>query len=507
MNQTSFSARVSKFFRDNARLGTLFTVLIIAVVIVFNTVIFGMANKFTWYFAGVTELKHEIGEGTDAYLAEVAGRGDVNIIFCDSPDALEADSVYNLVWQTANQFALRHDFVKVSNVNIFTDPDRVEKFKYATDSETGEKTQINAISASTVIFEAEDDFAVLPMQSFFVLDSEQSITSYTGEEVTAAMIHRVLTPDTRPTAYFTESHGETYSKSFMNRLICGGYAVKTIDLMASELTDEEGKVGKGDVLVVSNPRYDFVRGSAEHGIIGELDKMDAFLAAGGSVIAMLDPLVTNTIKLEEFLTTWGITVSRVENDTARYAISIRDTSNSVTTDGYALISEIGESGIAAAVRTQMAQVGAGRVIISHASPITLTQKEGKTVSSLLASSSSAKSHANGEVVDDKGNYTIAAISRDNKSGGSVFAVSSVYLTAEDALTSNEYGNRDLIYCIMEEMCGVSMPMGGSHFMFDNNAIEDLTMWEARLWTVVLAALLPAAIAVSGVVILIKRRCR
>ncbi len=492
--------------------GLLVIAAIIAVVVVLNTVIYGLAKSNSWYFYAEEPIAHTMGTDTDAYVQEVADRGQVRIIFCDTPENLEEEPVFNLVWQTAHQFAARHaDFVTVTEtVNIFTDPEKVESYKYKVDEngdfvldEEGERIKVNNITRYSVIIAGEKDFAVLPMQSFFILDENQSIVSYTGEEVFAAMIHRVQTPETRPTAYFTMSHGEGYSTSFLNRLVCAGYAIETVDFVSQDITYK-----KGDLLVISNPQYDFIRGNPDRGVIGELDKMDAFLEAGGSIFAMLDPVVTNTVKLEEFLSGWGITVMRAETGASAHdTVMVNDSANSITTDGYALITEIDREGIGAEIGADMDAIGAGRIIVNRASPIVLSSPAGKTVTSLLRSSATAAAYADGRTVDNKGNYTIAAMSRDETTGGGVFVVSSVYLTAEDALATNEYGNRDLIFFVIGELCDLAMPTGGTHLLFDESYIEDLTMWEARLYTIILCIVVPVAVGITGAVILIKRRNR
>ncbi len=489
--------------------GIILTAVIIAVVVVLNTVIFGLARKNSWYFYTSRPLQHTIGTGTDDYVREVADRGEVRILFCDTPENLEGEQAFNLVWQTAHQFAERHsDFVSVETVNIFTDPASVEHYKYETDDEgnfvldeDGKRKKINEVNRNSVIFAGENDFAVLPMQSFFILDEEKVIVSYTGEEVTAAMIHRVQTPETRPTAYFTTAHGESYSESFMNRLVCAGYAINTVDFVSQDLTYRDG-----DIIIISNPQYDFTRG--REGVIGELDEMDAFLEAGGSVFAMLDPVVTNTVKLEEFLSSWGLTVMRAETSASAHdTVMVHDSANSITTDGYALITEISREGVGAEIADAMEAAGAGRIIISRASPITVASPTGKTAIPLLTSSSSSTASADGQVVDEDGNYAVAAMSRDEATGGGVFVVSSVYLIAEDALATNEYGNRDLIFFVIGELCDVSVPTGGTHLLFDETTVEDLTMWEARFFTVILCVMIPLGVVIAGTVILIKRRNR
>lgn len=470
----------------------------IAVAVVLNVVIFGLANVFSWYFYTEESYEHTIGDATDTYLSSLGEVGDVRIIFCDAADTLSGDTVYNLVWQTANQFADRYDFVSVENVNIFTHPERVERFKYewdsekndfATDPETGDRIQLYSINTSSVIFAGEKDFIVLPMSAFFVLDSESVITAYNGEEVTAAMIRWTLTED-HPTAYFTANHGETYSSVFYNRLVCAGYRVQAIDLLTEEIAPD-------GILVISNPLYDFVEGNADKNIRAELEKMEEFLAGGGSMYVMLDPLVTNTVRLEAFLAEWGLT---------REAMTVRDSAEAVTTDGYALITSFADGQLANRFAAEMESLDAGRVILKQASPLTLTQPDGKTVEPILTSSPDARAYANGVEADATGSYVLAAASRD-QNGGSIFLVSSVYMTAYDAITTNEYGNRDLLFLLFEELSGAAVPKGCSYLIFSPTTLEDLTMREARLWTALLAVVAPLAVAVAGMIVLKKRRAR
>ncbi len=485
----------------SARFGAMLTAGLIATLVVLNVVIYGLANRFGWYPAAEEHLAHTITGNTDAYLAEVAGRGNVKFIFCDNPENLENDGASNLVWQTVQQYAARYSFISVETVNIYTNPEKVESYKYKTDPDTGEKTKINSINRDSVIVTGAADFVVLSMSMFFVLDEDKVVTAYNGEEIAAAMIHRVQIAE-KPKAYFTVSHGETYSSAFYDRVLCAGYDMTTVDLMTEELTG-----GTGDLLIISSPQYDFVRGNADRGIISELEKIEAFLGAGGSVFVMLDPLVTNTVFLEDFLTDWGITVERAVVDGVRESVMVRDSADSVTTDGYALITTPSGSEAADEIAAGMSAAGAGRVIVSQASPMTLTEREGKEVSAILTTSSSSRAYAAGKPFGEGGSFTVAAMSRDKASGGGVFAVSSSYLTAQDAVTTNEYGNRDMIFSLFRQLAGVSVPTGCTYLLVSPTSLEDLTMREARLWTVLLVGVIPLGVAACGVVILRKRRYR
>lgn len=511
MKKHNFLERIGDKFHSSKRMGVLMTALFIAAVMTVNIVLFGLASRFGWYFRTDTVYEHTISDATDGYLSEVKDRGTVRILFCDAKDSLESDEVYNLVYQTACQYAEKYDFVSVENVNIFTNPELVEPYKYELepdgsykkDPETGKRIKINEISTSTVIFVSERDFAVLPMHTFFVLDEDQLITAYNGEEVTAAMIHRVLSVEDRPLAYFTANHGETYATAFYYRLLFAGYTMKEVDLW-SETPD----AGDGNILIISNPRYDFDRGDASHGVVGEIDRIQAFTEAGGTVYAMLDPLITGTVQLEKFLSEWGITVMRAETSArAADTVFVRDSADAVTTDGYGLITSFGESDAGREMKAEMDRNGAGRVIVSQASPLILNEVAGKTVSSLLVSSSASQAYAGGSSIDTAGSYTVAAMSRDTTTGGGVFAVGSVYLAAQNAITTNEYGNKDFVFLVFRHLSGASVPLGSSYLLFSSTGIEDLTMWEARIWTILFAGILPVGVAVTGVICIRRRRNR
>lgn len=509
MSKFSLLSWIKGKFHASARIGAAMTAVFIAAVVALNVVIYGLATQFGWYFYTGEHYEHTIGHATDAYLSEVADRGEVRILFCNSADALEADTVYNLVWQTAKQYAERYSFLKIENINIYTSPERVKPYKYqreadgsyTVDPEEGGLVKINDISTSSVIFVSDTDFAVLTMESFFVLDTNKIITAYSGEEVTAAMIRRVLTTE-RPIAYFTTKHGETYSAAFNRRLLFAGYNAQEIDLWR-----ETPEVGDGNILVISNPRYDLDRGDASAGVRGELDRMEEFLSAGGSVYVMLDPLLTGTTELEKFLGDWGITPRRTEEGGKRDAVTVRDSANAVTTDGYGLVTSFGENELAGEISREMEAAGAGRVIVREAMPLDLTEKEGKTVSSLLTASPTATAHANGKTVDTAGGYTVAAVSRDDATGGGVFAVGSVFLTAQDAITTNEYGNKDLIFLVFRHLSGAAVPVGTTYLLFSSGTLEGLTMRAARWWTALIAGIVPVAVGVTGFVLVRRRRNR
>lgn len=485
-------ARVSRAAKGYGSVTTAMIALFIAVLAVLNVVIYALATKYSWYAYTTTTYEHEIGASSEVYFSDLSTEGKtVKIRFCMQKDELEADTVFNLVHQSALQYAAKYSFIEVDYINIYTDPDEVTGYKYETDSETGVRKKINDINTETVIIDGDGQFMVQQMSSFFILDSSQSIQAYNGEEVMSSMVHWVLT-DEHKSVYFTRNHGETSNLSFYNLLVCAGYTVHELDLSTSEVPPD------GDLVVISNPLYDFESAAPGSGIISEIERLGSFLERGGMLYVTLDPLVTGLSHLDALLAEWGLT---------RQAATVRDSSQALTADGLTLITRYPDSSIAKTISERIAPFDSGSVVLKSAAPIILTASaNGAATEAVLSSSPSAKAYASGELVSSDGNYTVAALST-SASGGSIFLVSSIYLSAQDAIQSNSYANGDLLYALFEAAGGASVPLGTSILVYDSEQLQGLAMGTVHLYTVLLVVLIPALAVIVGAVIRIRRKNR
>ena len=78
-----------------------------------------------------------------------------------------------------------------------------------------------------------------------------------------------------------------------------------------------------------------------------------------------------------------------------------------------------------------------------------------------------------------------------------------------ALITNGYANKDLVYSVFEHLYGCRgdlLPYGTSIISFRATTLEGLTMGTARIYMAVLMAL-PVCVAITGVVILTRRKNR
>ena len=475
--------KLKAFFGTYKRVNAAVIAAVLALVVLLNVAITALSQAFSLYFYAAPKYSHNVGQGTLSFLEEVKEENDhVRILFCMQKEELEGDTIYNLVYQTAMQLSEAFSFISVETVNIFTDPEAIEPYKYKTVD--GERVKVNDISKLSVIVDGSADFSVQSLSSFFVLDAEGAIDSYNGEEIFAALIRYTLSR-THKTAYYTTSHGEKASSSLFNLLTCAGYTPKAIDLMTETPTDTSG------VLVISNPAYDFICGA--EGVDAEIEKLRAYMASGGLVLACLDPLSTGLVNLDALL---------AENGLSRTDAIIKDTDKSVTVDGYSLVLSFGESEVAKALKETATAYNRARVITREASVI----ETSGSATALLFSSASSKAYTAGKVSSNEGNFAVAALSQ-NEAGGGVFLSSGYYIAASDVLETDDYGNEEFFYALLSLARGDKVPLGATMVALDNALLQDLTVRQARLWAALVVVLIPCAAVCVGLVTLRRRRLR
>ena len=461
-------------------------------VVVLNLVLFGLVEGYRLYLYTATSYEHQLSLGVEDFLGDLRGEGhEVRIRFCMSEEDLVADPIYNLVWQTASQLSEKFDFITVDNINLLASPDDVSEYLYREEinPETGliETTQVAKLSRQSVIIDGGKTHVLQNLSSFFVLDDQQLVTAYRGEEVMAGAVRYVVT-EHHPKAYYTLNHGEKITLPILELLSCAGYEITPIDLLEETPTDTDG------ILLISTPAYDFVKGA--EGIMGEIEKLEAFMQGGGLVIACLDPLSANTRSLEEFLSGWGIDVTHE---------TVRDSQLSTTTDGYTLVTEYAQNSQAQNLKNFLYGYNEARVVLREASALSTKEVAGKTVSPLLLSSPSSKTYREDKMTSSDGEFTLSALSLDQAGGGGVLVTASYYLAASDALGSNDLGNSDFILGVLSQFAHQKTPVSAKRLQMDNRRLEDLSMREARIYTVLLTVVVPLAVLSVGAVVLYRRR--
>ena len=480
-------------------IGAATVALVVILLVIVNVIVTALSSKYSWYLYTSPRYEHEIGNSSEIFFSDLDQGRELKIRFCMKQEDMEGDSAFRLVLETARQFSEKYDFISTDFLNIVVMPGNdgadIERYKYGAApelDENGKKIKKNAIVERSVVFDAGgNDFTVANLQAFFILDSQQYITGYDGERVMSALIHRTLA-DERPVACFTVGHGEQSSELLYNILICAGYEIRTVDLAKEDLP------AGTSLVVISNPLYDFESSAEGSGVTSEIDRLTAFAAEEGSTIfAVLDPLIPALPHLNAYLAEWGL--SRREG-------TVRDMTNSLTSDGYAVKTSFSPSASGEAIRDRIRAFSDADVVLKRAAAIDLAEKEGVTVEPVLSVGRSASIWADGKKTDGEGGYTVAAYAgREN--GAGVFLVSSVYMTSSDAIRTNGYANADFIYAVLERADGAAVPLGTKVLLIRTDKLEGVTRGTIRLILVLLAVVIPAAVAATGAIIRIKRKNR
>ena len=203
---------------------------------------------------------------------------------------------------------------------------------------------------------------------------------------------------------------------------------------------------------------------------------------------------------------YGIEVSRSLEGTDLADI-VKDPVNAITTDGFTIVADIAEGNeLANTVANTVAKFSDGRVILRMVAALELSGG----AKPLLTSSSSAVCETSETVTRDDGNFTVAAYSEAVTSSGKsakIFVVPSLYLTVADALVTNGYANKNFLFSLFEEYFDSNTPAYGCNVvLYNTETLENLSMSEAYIYTAVVA-LVPLTLAITGIVILTKRKNR
>lgn len=495
---SNFKQKFTNFLRGRNFFAGATTAVIIAALIFVNIIIYTLGNYFGWYlYSPKTDDLTLKGNSADVFADAIEEGQKIEIIFCMYDEDLKKHDTGSYVRTTALEFKEKYpNFIDIIHVNIFTKI--VEEDGSIFDFSPYEKE--NRIAASSVIFKCGSNFRVVTdsftsagFVDFYTLNASNMVTSYNGEEIFTAMINWVL-KDEHKTAYITVGHGETYESALYSSLICAGYNVKEINLRDGEIPSDAG------LIVISNPRTDFERAKD---LRSEIERLTTYKKNGGCFLVMLDPQSKSLPMLEGFIGDFGIAIAKTESGEKP---KVKDSDNAITTDGFTLVAEYSDDAVAKAMYEKTKELG-GKVIIRDVAALTLSG----SAKPILVSSSSSVTEAGGNTVSSDGRYTIAAYSSLKNSDGAedarLFVVPSVYLAAADAMITNGYSNKDFLYSLFDVFYRAgNMPYGSGSVVYNDGILENLTMSTARLYTLIMVAI-PAAVAVLGAVILIRRKNR
>ena len=494
--------------KSRGAFSTALTAIVLALVVFTNLIIYALSSVFPLYIYSPEEEDFSISEATDSLFQAPMNSGrTVTVTFCSYEDTVKTHDTGAFVYDTAKQFAERYpDFIKLNFINVYTklDSDGNSVADWLSVFEADEDV---FISPTSVIFSTETNYRVLTdyytsagYADFYTLTEDLTVTSYNGEEVFAASVMWALREkDSQAKAYFTKGHGETANMVMQTVLNSAGYEVEQIDLRKTAVPDD------AELLVISNPLADFERGAEGTALYTEYDRLKDYAERGGNFFVAFNYYSKPLPVLESFVAEFGISY-RTDDDGVKAVI--KDSSNAITADGFTLVADYAEGAVPEDMKNTIVERtdGNGNVIMREVVALELSGN----AQPLLVSSSSSVLQANGTTVDSEGGYVIAAYStvkNDSAEDAKLFFMFDGNITANDAIVTNGYSNRDFLYSLFDVLYGKDgMPYGCRSVVYDEQKLENLTMGAARGYTAALLAI-PALLAAVGAVVMIRRRNR
>ncbi len=491
----------SKKFRYGAT-STSITVLVIALIVVFNVIFSAVATKFMWY-ADMTES--EVFSLSDEAI-ELLDNVDapIDIYFACSEDKL-LDGSYSeytrYVYQTARLMADRYPNINVECHNVYKEYDFFKPYV---------NTAASSVPVTSVIVKSGTEFRLYALDAFYIFDENyKNIWAYNGENKFVAGILQVTATDV-PVVCFTKEHGEKSvegdSKAMANLFTNAGMEVREIDLSREDIPEN------CRILITNDPVYDFIGREAADGQANEISKLDAFLDNYGCYMIFADYDHAGKLSnLNEFLEEWGIRF-----DTGAY---LRDYDHATSVDGLSVVAEYvkdEDNTLGASLYSDIASLDTmPKTIARYAMPINILWSEGGGLTGtrrtfpVLRSFDSADTMRNNEVMST-GVRNLMTLSRDrviidnNYYYSYVLACGTSSFTDEASLLSEAYANSDILFSAIRSLGKERILNNIPYKAFDKTDV-DITTSQANGWTVALTAVMPLIVSIAGITVIVRRK--
>ena len=472
----------------------------------------------------------------------------VDIIFCADPDLICGNQYMRYIYYTALEMQKAFpDYIKVSTKDVWSNPSSVNAYR---------TNSYSSIYQTNVIVASGSEFRVYNQRSFFVYSETTDSTpwAYSGEKTFIKGIIAVTKVDS-PIACLTTNHGEAFAteegrenySAFIKVLKDAGYEVQFLNLKEDEIPEN------CRLIITFDPQQDFFSSfnSTDPNAVSEIKKLDKFLQNAYSFMIFADADTPRLTNLEEFLEEWGITFNRYEDLNG----VVYDPDNALDGAGNAFVGTYETEAMGGSITEDMRKYGeAPKIVFSNAIGISYSttyesaysladetngtgafsygyyskNQNTREIYDIFRASETALTYqkkdgvpALNAPVDTSGDFKLLTLTRENRYIGEgqgytnindvsyVCAIGSTEFASNAVLSSNAYGNTDLLLEILREIGREIEPVGikfkpmysataGQQYVLEANPTSK---------TAVLVALPAVAFAFSGILVLVRRKFR
>lgn len=521
-------------------LNIVFVAIILAIVIALNSIVTILADNFGWYIDMTDEQIFSLTDEAKELLDDVNQDVQLEIVFPYAKDKLDTDyatstssGAIGYIHSTAQQIANECSNITVS----YHDVDKDYEF-YAT--EIGGGANLKMTNEHVLIARKDangkyvsGDFRVYPINYFYVSDNG-SLYAYNGELVFISAI-LAMSRDTVPTVYFTTGHGEEsfdkasdgvdyetiYSAVYdgtvnaevadLMMLFCdSGFTVKPLELSQKDETGNlVGIPEDAHIIVINQPTMDF---SDE-----DIYLLTQYLSNEGTLFAFTPHDATLTKLYSFFTQSYGVTVNPSTTP-------IEDTKTQFDNTKYTFLADVSKTDNSFATSKYFASVNSyasAKARFKDTATITINPdymtttgwQDGMSITKytypLLETTTTAVFDGIDEV-----NHSVMSItsiqefrqeSGDNAYSYLVVCPSSEFASSE-YLNDGSSPNKHMILSLIQATSSMQTPVNLDYKPFMDYNLE-ITDSQARTTTVLLATIIPAVIAITGIVVIIRRKHR
>ncbi len=489
------------------------TALIIVAVVILNIMTAVLCIRYDWmtvemYTPALYSVSEDCREYLDEYvISELGDEEKIKITLCDTRENIENDImrryILNSIYEIEDMFEGK---IEIGYLDIWERPTTAASY--------------GVTSVSDVICEYDGRHETMTLTDFYVFETgNDTPVAYNGEKIIASCLMRVTQSET-PACYLTVNHGETYGDyEFVRMIVESGYSVGFVDLYTQEIPED------CDILVTFDPKQDMTEKSGAV-TVSEREKLDSYMSRGGKYMffASADSFASGGFdNFESFLSDWGVSYRHeMGDDGEENCYLVKDPANSLSVDGYTVLSKNADGGLGAQVLLGMNAPN------SFANSTYIKASEGyfadgdgyvreidgrvRTMSPLLLSHASAEAWTDGRAVERASGepFILMSMSAEKCENGRtayLVASASVDFASEDAMQSSVLGNSRTLTAIVRYMGKGNAPVDLVFKPFNNEEIQSLTIRQANMITAAACTLPVVVFAVLGTAVLVRRKQR
>ncbi len=490
----------------------LFTVAVVAAVIVLNVLVTALTQKFSLYVDMTGEDLYSISDACDSMIDGLIAdhAGDTvplhyEILFCAPFDTLENTQTTKLIYNFARKLEAQYpDLISIDYIDIITHPTLAEQ--YTTTAAAKVKTTDVIVRSTNT-----DGFRKYSQEAFFVTaESDGSLFAFNAElKFVSAFLQ--LAGEYNPVAVFLSGHGEADSTAMQSLFDAAGFDVLNLDLQKGTEELAPGELPEyAKVLIINNPLFDYI-GVNEDGLVNEISVIDDFLeikadgSSGNLMVFMNAESAGKLTELESYLVEWGIQFGQA---------TLKDSASASSVDGQTIIATLPTEGLGASLHLSLRSLPSVPLTIAkNACPIyqVFEQRNGRLVSSVLTTTKSAEAYpSDGKGDPVRGQFDLMTVVREtryieNKECYShVLACGSADFGNSTYMAQRQYGNSDILYAAMSAFGKDNVPIDIDFKVLDDIGLS-ISTEQANGWTVAIIAIVPIVMLVIGTYVYIRRK--